>query len=83
MLFRSGRLFDLMILLATVMTVLSWCYLYMRAHGRTIWTPPWIEGLRVRFYVLFLNRLYVDELYDRIGRAIMRLAHRLDKPPAR
>ncbi|HSN05219.1 MAG TPA: proton-conducting transporter membrane subunit [Nitrospira sp.] len=76
-------LFDLMILLATVMTVLSWCYLYLRAHGRTVWMPPWIEGLRFRFYVLFMNRLYVDELYDRIGRAIMRIAHRLDKPPAR
>ncbi|MGA6827473.1 NADH-quinone oxidoreductase subunit L [Nitrospira sp. NS4] len=76
-------LFDLMILLATVMTVLSWCYLYLRAHGRTVWMPPWIEGLRIRFYVLFMNRLYVDELYDRIGRAIMRMAHRLDKPPAR
>ncbi len=82
-----GRLFDLMILLATVMTVLSWCYLYMRAHGRTIrmpgWISRWVEGGRNGLYVLFMNRLYVDELYDRIGGAIMRLVHRLDKPPAR
>ena len=82
-----GRLFDLMILLATVMTVLSWCYLYMRAHGRTVRMPGWItrrvEGGRNGLYVLFMNRLYVDELYDRIGGAIMRLVHRLDKPPAR
>ena len=76
-------LFNLMILLATVMTVLSWCYLYLRAHGRTVWTPPWVEGVRIRLYVLFMNRLYVDELDDRIGRAFMRMAHRLDKPPAR
>ena len=82
-----GRLFDLMILLATVMTVASWCYLYMRAHGRTVRMPGWIarrvEGGRNGLYVLFMNRLYVDELYDRIGGAIMRLVHRLDKPPAR
>ncbi|HEX7768236.1 MAG TPA: proton-conducting transporter membrane subunit [Nitrospira sp.] len=76
-------LFDLMILLATVMTVLSWCYLYMRAHGRTIWMPPWVEDVRIRLYVLFMNRLYVDDLYDRIGRTFMRMAHRVDKPPAR
>jgi NADH-quinone oxidoreductase subunit L len=73
--------------MATVMTVLSWCYLYMRAHGRTVRMPGWItrqvEGGRNGLYVLFMNRLYVDELYDRIGGAIMRLVHRLDKPPAR
>ena len=78
-----GGLFDLMILLATVTTVLSWCYLYLRAHGRTVWMPPWVEDLRIRLYVLFMNRLYVDEAYDRIGRAVMRMAHRLDKPTAR
>ncbi|MDP1588798.1 MAG: proton-conducting transporter membrane subunit, partial [Prosthecobacter sp.] len=76
-------LFDLIILLSTIMTVLSWCYLYMRAHGRTVWMPLWVEGVRIRLYVLFMNRLYVDDVYDRIGRAFMRMAHRLDKPPAR
>ncbi|MDO8354813.1 MAG: proton-conducting transporter membrane subunit [Nitrospirota bacterium] len=76
-------LFDLIILLSTVMTVLSWCYLYMRAHGRTLWMPPWVEGLRIQLYVLFMNRLYVDELCDRIGRAVMRMAHRLDKSSER
>lgn len=74
-----GWLFDLMILMATTLTVLGWCYLYMRAHGRTMWTPAWIEGLRIRLYVLFLNRLYVDELYQLIGQNMMRLIHRLDK----
>jgi NADH-quinone oxidoreductase subunit L len=76
-------LFDLIILLSTVMTVLSWCYLYMRAHGRTLWMPPWVEDLRIQLYVLFMNRLYVDELYDRIGRTVMRMAHRLDKSSER
>ena len=73
-----GWLFDLMILLATVMTVLSWCYLYMRAHGRTVWMPAWVAGLRIRLYVLFMNRLYVDGLYDRFGQAIAQTARHLD-----
>ena len=76
-------LFDLIILLSTAMTILSWSYLYLRAHGRTIWTPAWIEGLRVRLYVLFLNRLYVEGLYDQLGRGILRAARRLDKPMER
>ena len=78
-----GWLFDLIILLSTVMTVLSWCYLYLRAHGRTVWMPPWVEGLRIQLYVLFMNRLYIDGLYDRMGRAVMRMAHRLDKSSER
>mgnify|MGYP003382098992 FL=1 len=73
-----GWLFDLMILLATVMTVLSWCYLYLQAHGRSVWMPPWIEGVRIRLYVLFMNRLYVDELYNRLGLTIAQTARRLD-----
>ena len=72
-------LFDLIILLATVLTVASWSYLYMRAHGRTVWTPAWIDGLRIRLYVLFMNRLYADELYQRLGQIMMRLIHRFEK----
>jgi len=72
-------LFDLMILTATVLTIVSWAYLYMRAHGRTMWTPTWIDGLRIRLYVLFMNRLYADELYQLIGQTIMRVVHQLGK----
>ena len=74
-----SQLFDAMIVTATLMTVLGWCYLYMRAHGRTIWTPRWIESLRVQLYVLFMNRLYADEHYQLLGQTILRLVHRFDK----
>ena len=72
-------LFDLIIVMATVLTVVSWSYLYMRAHGRTMWTPAWIDGLRIRLYVLFMNRLYADELYLLLGQTTMRLIHRFEK----
>jgi NADH-quinone oxidoreductase subunit L len=76
-------LFEAIVLMATVMTVLSWCYLYMRAHGRTIRMPGWIarrvEGGRNGLYVLFMNRLYADELYQHVGRTVMRTLHRVDK----
>ena len=76
-------LFEGLVVTATIMTVLSWCYLYMRAHGQTMWLPRWMTGLRLRLYVLFLNRLYLDEAYQALGRAVMRVAHRIDKRDAR
>jgi NADH-quinone oxidoreductase subunit L len=72
-------LFDAIIVMATVLTVFGWSYLYMRAHGRTMWAPAWIDGLRIRLYVLFMNRLYADEIYQLLGQTIMRLIHRFDK----
>jgi NADH-quinone oxidoreductase subunit L len=71
-------LFDLIILMATVLTVLSWSYLYRRAHGRTLWKPAWIEGVRIRLYVLFMNRLYADEAYQRFRQSAALVVHRFD-----
>ena len=72
-------LFDLIIITSTLMTIAGWSYLYLRAHGRTVWTPTWIEGVRVRLYVLFMNRLYADELYQLLEKTVMRVIHRFDK----
>jgi NADH-quinone oxidoreductase subunit L len=72
-------LFDVIIVVATLLTVTGWSYLYMRAHGRTMWTPTWIEGARIRLYVLFMNQLYVDQAYQRLSQAVMGLVHRFDK----
>lgn len=76
-------LFDSMVIMATILTVLSWGYLYMRAHGQTMWIPGWVAGLRVRLYVIVMNRLYMDEFYQALGKAVMRLVHRIDKRNAR
>ena len=72
-------LFDVIIIMATLMTVSGWTYLYMRARGRTMWMPTWIEGVRIRLYVLFMNRLYADEIYQQLGKSLMRVLHRFDK----
>ena len=62
-----GRLFDMMMGAATLTTILGWCYVYMKAHGRSLPAPAWINAIRIRSYVLFLNRLYVDECVHRLG----------------
>jgi NADH-quinone oxidoreductase subunit L len=73
------RLFDLILVTATALTVLGWSYLYMTAHGRSVRIPAWVEKLRIRLYVPFMNRLYADRLYQWLGHGIMRLVHRLDQ----
>ena len=72
-------LFDVMIVMATLLTISGWTYLYRRAHGRTMWMPAWIEGVRIRLYVLFMNRLYADEIYQQLGKSLMEVLHRFDK----
>lgn len=74
-----GRLFDILVAGTTLLIVLGWCYLYAHAHGRTIHMPAWIESLLARLYVLFMNRLYLDSLYLKLGRGITLVAHRLEK----
>jgi hypothetical protein len=41
--------------------------------------PAWAERSHSYLYVLFMNRLYLDELYTTLGRAVMRAAYRLDR----
>jgi NADH-quinone oxidoreductase subunit L len=76
-----GGSFDVLVAGATLLTVLSWAYLYARAHGRTMHLPDWVGSAKIRLYVLFANRLYTDAVYARIGRAVMRVADYVDKRP--
>lgn len=72
-------LFDVMILAATGLTIFGWSYLYMKAHGQSLPIPTWVEGIKVQLYVLFMNRLYVDQAYHKLGQVLMRLLQRFDK----
>ena len=81
--FKAGDLpdwlFDLMIIVATLTTIAGWFYLYMRALGRSVWMPSWVESVRTRLYVLFMNRLYADEIYQKLGGVVVRFLDRFDK----
>jgi NADH-quinone oxidoreductase subunit L len=72
-------LFDGLIGGTALVIILGWFYIYAQAHGQTMWVPKLAEGLRLRLYVLFMNRLYADECYQALGQAVMRVAHSLDK----
>jgi len=75
-------LFDGLIVGTALVIILGWLYIYAQARGQTMWVPSWVEGLRLRLYVLFMNRLYADECYQALGRVVMRVVHRIDKRDA-
>ncbi len=74
-----GRLFDALVVGTTLLVIASWTYLYASAHGRTIHMPVWIQEVLVHLYVLFMNRLYIDQVYLKLGRGFLRAAHLVEK----
>jgi NADH-quinone oxidoreductase subunit L len=74
-----GPLFDGLVAMTTLLIILGWVYLYARTRGEGMRMPPWVHRVHVRLYLLFMNRLYLDEAYAKLGRVVMRLAYRLDK----
>ena len=64
-----ARLFEAIIVWPALMTILSWSYLYMRSP-RPDSVDAALDGrLGYQLYVLFMNRLYVDERYQHsVGR---------------
>ena len=73
-----GQLFDVVVLVIAAMIVLGWANLYTNVRGQRSLLPPWVAALRPQLYVLFMNRLYVDQLYSRAGQGLIRFAQRLD-----
>ena len=72
-------LFDALVVGTTLLIVLGWFYLYPQAHGRTFHVPDQVEHLLTDLYVLFMNRLYIDLIQLKVGRAILFVADRLEK----
>jgi NADH-quinone oxidoreductase subunit L len=75
-----GPLFDGLVVMTTLLIILGWFYLYAQTWGESMRIPRWVDPVRGRLYVLFMNRLYLDVAYSKLGGAVMRLARRVDKP---
>ena len=74
-----GWLFDMMVGAATLTTILGWCYVYMKAHGRSLPMPSWVNAIRIQLYISFLNRLYVDELFHQVSKVQLALFQRMGR----
>lgn len=74
-----GMLFDFLVAAIALCVIGGWIVIYARSHGRSIPLPEGVKALQVRLYILFMNRLYLEALYARLGRAFSRGMQRLDR----
>ncbi len=65
-------LFDAFVALSALVVVAVWALIYGQAKGVKLLMPRWMERMRARAYVAFLNGLYVEDLL----RALRSPAHR-------
>lgn len=64
--------FDVVVGCAVILIIAAWGMIYGKAKGVKLLMPPWIETLRARAYVTFLNGLYVEDLMRMLGRTASR-----------
>ena len=69
--------FDLLIVLATLLILISWIFVYADSKGQKIFIVQWINSIKKRLYMLLINRFYIDLSYERWSRNILRLAQKL------
>jgi NADH-quinone oxidoreductase subunit L len=71
------QVFDGLIVLSTLVVLFGWLILYTTARGQKILNPHWVLSIRQTGWVLLINRCYVDGLYKKLGRALLRLAEKV------
>lgn len=71
------RVFDMLILMATVLIIFGWVVLYTNSKGQAIFMKSWILSIRNRMYILLINRFYLDLAYVRCGDNLLRLAQKV------
>jgi NADH-quinone oxidoreductase subunit L len=70
-------IFDMLILLSTVLILISWVSVYTNAKGQEFFLTNWVNSFRKQLYILLINRFYVDLVYVRWGNSILRLAQKV------
>jgi len=68
----NRSLFDVFVIVSALLVIAVWIFIYGKAHGIRFLMPAWMERLRVRAYVAFLNGLYVEDLVRAVGRQCRR-----------
>ncbi len=71
-------LFDLFVLVVTLLVLVGWAVVYTNIRGQRVLLTRWMTRLVPPLYVWVWNRLYVDALYARVWRWLLRAARRLD-----
>lgn len=74
----ANWLFDFVVVMVTLFILTVWILLYTNARGQHILMPNWVAPLQTWLYVACMNRLWIDALYLKFGKGIIRLAQRID-----
>lgn len=69
--------FDMIILIATVLILLGWFIVYTNAKGQKLFIWDWLVSVRKQMYIFLINRFYVDLVYVRWSNSILRLAQKI------
>ncbi len=69
--------FDVLILVSTVLIVLAWISAYRDAKGQQVWNAKRVKAIQEKLYVYLINRLYVDFLYMRLGDRLFQWAQKI------
>ena len=69
--------FDILILLSTVLILISWISAYTQSEGKKIFITNWVNSFRKQLYILLINRFYVDLVYVRWSNNLLRLAKKV------
>ena len=73
----NPRVFDMLILLSTVFILTSWVSVYTNAKGKKFFNTNWVNSFRKPLYILLINRFYVDFVYVRWSKNVLRLAQKV------
>ena len=71
------RVFDMLILLSTMLIIISWISVYKQSKGKKIFITNWVSLFRKQLYILLINRFYVDLVYVRWSNNLLRLAQKV------
>ncbi len=73
----NPTVFDFIIILSTIGIIFGWFVIYTNTKGQKVFITGWIISLRKQLYILLINRFYVDRIYIRWSKSIMRLAQKV------
>ena len=73
----NPAVFDVLILMSTLLILLGWIYGYTGAKGQRILNQEWSQAIQQKLYLVLINRLYVDLLYMRLGNTLFQWAQKI------
>jgi NADH-quinone oxidoreductase subunit L len=69
--------FDLLILLSTILILISWISVYTNIKGGKTSITQLLDSSKQKLYILLISRFYIDLLYVRWSNKLLRLAQKV------